>query len=79
MTRLNGCHNRAPLRTSAVVQDGWFMDGVTRTPRMISVPHRMTTECQYSRDPMGLGQQDPGCHGCRWRAAQNPTTNERTV
>lgn len=66
-TRPNGCHNRPPYSTSQPMQDGWYMDGVTRTPRMVYVPHRMSTECQYSRDPMGYGQQDPRCEGCRWR------------
>ena len=59
----HACHNHAPFRTIQPMQDG-----VTRTPRMIAVPHHMTTECQYSRDPMGLGQKDPRCEGCRWKA-----------
>lgn len=70
----NACHNRPPFRTSHPMQDGWYMDGVTRTPSMITVPFRMTTDCQYSRDPMGLGQNDPRCEGCRWRA--KPTKDE---
>ena len=64
----HACHDRQPFRTSQPMQDGWYMDGVTRTPRMISVPFRMSTDCQYSRDPMGLGSNDPRCEGCRWRA-----------
>lgn len=63
--RQNGCHNRAPYRASFPAQDGWFMDGVTRVPRMVSVPFRMAPECQYTTS--ALGQADAGCTGCRWR------------
>lgn len=71
MTRtsgLNACHNRAPFRTSQAVQDGWFMDGVSRTPRMVSIPFRMSPDCEYSKSD--LVQADKGCTGCKWR--QNP-------
>lgn len=68
----NGCHNRKPYAAETTVQDGWheIADGknVTRIPRMVTVPHRMSTDCQFSRDPMGYGQQDEGCVGCKWRA-----------
>lgn len=63
--RTNGCHNRPEFRTGLVVQDGWFMDGVTRVPRMISVPFRMSPACQYRHTE--LGKADPGCQGCRHR------------
>ena len=62
------CYNRPPFKTSAIAQDGWYMDGVTRCPRLVTVKHVMTTECQYSRDPMGYGQRDERCAGCKWRA-----------
>lgn len=67
---LNGCHNRRPYRAILPLQDGWFMDGVTRTPRMVSVPFRMSPECNYTLS--ALGQADPRCAGCRWRV--NPPT-----
>lgn len=71
--RLNACHNRRPFKSFAVIQDGWFMDGVTRTPKMIASPFRMSTECVYSADTSniarsgGLGAFDPGCAGCQWK------------
>lgn len=57
----HGCHNRQDLKTSAIVQDGWWMDGTTRYPRMVSVPVPMTKDCQYTR----LNPADPACTGCR--------------
>lgn len=68
--RLNGCHNRAPLRRTIVVQDGWFMDGVTRVPKMVAVPDPMTKDCHYTHT--NLGQADTGCEGCRHRAPPKP-------
>lgn len=62
---LNGCHNRPEFRPATVVQDGWFMDGVTRVPRMVSVPFRMAPDCQYRHTD--LGKADPACEGCRHR------------
>ena len=62
---MNGCHNRAPLKTLVVVQDGWYMDGYTRTPRMASIPNPMTKTCQYTRT--ALGAADKGCAGCKWQ------------
>jgi len=50
---MNGCFNRAPLRTQVIVQAGHFMDGVTRYPRMISIPDPMTKDCQYTHDKLG--------------------------
>jgi len=63
----NGCHNRRSYKTSTPVQDGHFMDGVTRTPKMVSVPFRMSTECNYTHTD--LGRADSRCNGCKWRAA----------
>lgn len=57
-----GCFNRLPLKTTAIVQDGWFMDGVSRTARMISIFDPMTKTCQYSRDDR---YADPGCIDCK--------------
>lgn len=61
------CHNRREFKPYAVVQDGWFMDGVTRTPKMVAVPFRLTPGCVYRTSD--LGQADPRCTGCRWREA----------
>lgn len=62
----NGCHNRGWFRTILPVQDGWYMDGATRVPRMVGSPFRMARDCQYTKT--ALGQADPGCVGCRWRS-----------
>lgn len=61
---MNGCHNRAEFRPFFVVQDGWFLDGVTRVPKMIKVPHTMTTTCQYRLDDM-VGRKDKKCENCK--------------
>lgn len=57
-----GCFNRKPLKTQIVVQSGHFMDGVTRTPRMISIPDPMTKTCQYSKFDI---YNDPQCQNCK--------------
>lgn len=59
----HGCFNRKPLKTSALVQDGWVPEqyGHTRTPWMVSTPDPMTKTCQYSKDDR---YGDPGCVGC---------------
>lgn len=62
----HGCHNRPPYKTSMPVQDGYFMDGVTRAPRMVPVPFRMARDCQYTKS--ALGQADRACAGCRHKA-----------
>lgn len=61
----NGCHNRPAFKRATVVQDGWFIDGVTRIAKVISVPFRMSPDCNYTRTT--LGQADARCHGCKWR------------
>ena len=65
--RKNGCFDRPPLKTSAVVADGHFMDGVTRTSRMISIPDPMTKTCQYSKDDK---YDDPQCVGCKHKESK---------
>lgn len=60
---LNGCHNHKPFRTSYPAQDGWFMDGVTRTPKMVPVKFRMAPDCQYTKT--ALGAADKRCEGCK--------------
>lgn len=59
----NGCHNRPAYRTGVVVQDGWYMDGYTRVPKMVQVPFKMSHECQYTKSD--LGKADPACQGCK--------------
>ena len=62
----HGCWNRAPFAQSALpVQDGWFTDGHTRTPRLVPLPFRMSKDCEYGK---AEGRTDPGCEGCKWRA-----------
>lgn len=52
--RPNGCHNRAPFLPVVAMPDGH------------SFPFRMAPDCQYTLS--ALGQSDPRCAGCRWRA-----------
>ena len=66
-THRNGCHNRKDFFESMPVQDGHYMDGFTRTPRMIASPLRNTKLCQYTKTDLGIA--DKGCTDCRWRQA----------
>lgn len=43
------------------------MDGVTRVQKMKTIPFTMSMQCEYARDPMGYGQKDARCTGCKWR------------
>lgn len=61
-----GCRNRPEYRAVVVVQDGWYLDGTTRVPRMAAVPFRQSPDCQYTHSE--LGRADAGCIGCKWRA-----------
>jgi hypothetical protein len=61
-----GCFDRAPYLTSIPAQNGWFMDGYTRTPRMVPMPFRMSKDCNYKTT--ALGEKDKGCDGCKWKA-----------
>ena len=65
--RRYGCFNRAPFKKTLVVPDGHFMDGVTRVQKMQTIPFTMSMQCEYARDPMGYGQKDERCVGCKWR------------
>jgi hypothetical protein len=61
-----GCHNRPPLGSRPIpMQDGYYLDGVTRTPRLVPLPFRMSRDCHYGQD---AGRTDPKCAGCQWRA-----------
>ena len=62
----NGCHSRTPYRDFTWVQDGWLTNGQSRQPRMVQIPFRMARDCQYTNTD--LGQADPKCRGCLWRA-----------
>ena len=64
---MNGCHNRPEYRAVQPMQDGWYLDGTTRTPRLVAVPFRMAPDCQYTLSD--LGRVDTGCVACKWRAA----------
>lgn len=62
----NGCYNREPLKTTAIVQDGWIDNGKhvlswTRMPRMIEIIDPMSKACQYQV----LTKNDPKCDGCK--------------
>ena len=59
----HGCWNRESFRAELKVQDGWTPGG-ERAMRWI--PFRMTTDCQYSKDPVNA--MDVRCAGCRWKA-----------
>lgn len=72
---MNGCHNRPPYRESQPVQDGHYMDGVTRYPKMVPLRFVMKTDCQYTHT--ALGRVDQGCAECIWKskaAPQQPAT-----
>lgn len=62
---MNGCHNRKPFKDFVPGQDGYFMDGLTRYPKIVPVRFRMSRECNYTHT--ALGQADKGCDGCTWR------------
>ena len=56
--------NRGEFKAFMVVQDGWYMDGVTRTPRMVASPFRMAKPCQFQLDDK---YNLPDCVGCSWK------------
>ena len=60
----NGCHNRQPMKDWYHAQDGYWQmskpEAGTRLPRIVQIPHRNTTDCQYTQ----LNPTDPGCAGC---------------
>jgi hypothetical protein len=59
----NGCYDRAPYAKTLQVQDGWTETG---SRRMVEIEGFGRQECAYSES--GLGQTDPACSGCKWRA-----------
>ena len=60
-----GCHNRAPFREIYPVQDGHWMDGKTRVPKMTAAKHVLSRDCKYTLSD--LGRKDQACTGCKWR------------
>jgi hypothetical protein len=62
------CHNRAEYRELLIAQDGYYIDGTTRVPKLVSVPFALSRDCQYRLSD--LGRADKGCDGCRWRDAK---------
>lgn len=69
-----GCHNRRPFASSRPVQDGWFIDGVTRVPRLVSLKNVGSPKCQFTHSE--LGRHDPRCEGCTHRAPACPPCNQ---
>lgn len=67
--RLRSELRQSQAKPRRVAQDGWYLDGTTRVPRLAAVPFRMSPECQYTQSE--LGQADPKCAGCRHRT-DNP-------
>lgn len=81
MSAVYGCHNRKPLKTGAVVQEGWHDTvlsianlSMTRQPVMVAVPDEMSKDCRYTRTD--LGQADAKCEGCKHRAGRLPALSE---
>lgn len=64
-----GCHNRAPYKEHVVIRPELVVDGVT--PSNNTFLFRMSRDCQYTKTD--LGRADAGCHGCKWRGADNNT------
>lgn len=59
--------NRGPFKSFMVIQDGWYSDGYTRTPRMKAVPFRMSPDCEFQKsDQYNL----PDCVGCKHKETQ---------
>jgi hypothetical protein len=64
-----GCHNRQPLRSHLIVQDGWrYVPGEkgepSRMPVLKRTPVYMSKDCQHTLD----APNDAKCKGCRWQA-----------
>lgn len=60
-----GCHNRREYKDKLLVQDGWWVDGVSRAAKMVQIPFAMSRNCHYTHTV--LGQDDERCKGCRWQ------------
>lgn len=73
MSAVYGCHNREPLRDTALVQSGWARlqnEPVVEAKYMTVIPAPMSKDCQYTSSD--LGQADAKCEGCKHRAGRTP-------
>lgn len=61
-----GCHNRPPFKAAMIVQDGFYLDGYTSSPRLKSSQFRMARDCQYTLTE--LGKVDPKCSNCKHKS-----------
>lgn len=69
MSTVYGCHNRAPLKTEAVVRAGSVPVGRNVMAMSVkTIPDPMTKHCNYTHTE--LGQADAKCEGCMHRAEQ---------
>lgn len=58
-----GCHNRKAYKPKFFVQNGWWLDGLTRTAKVEQSKFRMAPDCQYTKTD--LGKTDDRCIGCK--------------
>lgn len=56
------CKDRSAFKSRLMVQDGWYQDGYSRTPRMVMVPFSTPAGCQYQKTALGL--VDARCGDC---------------
>ena len=72
MSTVYGCHNRKPLRDTAVVQTGWstFVHPNTEARLVAPIPDHMSKLCNYTHTD--LGKADAKCEGCKHRAGRTP-------
>ncbi|NMM21828.1 MAG: hypothetical protein HHJ15_18065 [Rhodoferax sp.] len=67
--RYYACSNRRDFVSSYPVADGYYMDGHTRTPRMVSQPNfSYGKPCEYTKSALGMA--DAGCTDCRHKQQQ---------
>lgn len=66
----HGCFNRQDFKPWHHAQDGyWPMskdEAGTRLPRIVQIPHQMTTDCQYTK----LNPTDQACKGCKHQTGE---------
>ncbi len=62
--------NRGEFKSFTVVADGYFMDGVTRAPRMVAMPFRMSPDCEFQKSDI---YQYPDCIGCSLKTGPRST------
>ena len=57
-----GCHNRPPMRASYPALNGksLLLPFKHAAYKLVMVPHRNTTDCQYTKQ----NTTDDGCTGC---------------